>query len=233
MGAPIDQHTGKRVHYGHGRQALIEATVRLVARDGLSRLTTRTLLAEAQVSQGSLHHHFRSLQDVLGAALDHAADVSLAYLPMPAIPRAVFDGMLALFTERPEVSAFRTEMFLEGKRRPEVAALVRAHQARFEEVVRAMLAASGRAVDEGLVSFVAGAIDGFAYQAAVFGPEHLTVTKRQLDELRSLVEYLLVSEPSSERRHRRSTFVSEKEATTSAASANPAVTNAEAEADAR
>ena len=189
-----------RVRYGEGRQALIEAAVRLVAREGLSRLTTRTLIAESGVSQGSLHHHFGSVQDILGAGLDYCGDVSLAYLNSSASFAAVFEQMLVFFRERPDVAAFRTEVFLEARRRPPIRDLVRAHQDRFADVIRSVLMTLDIAPDEALVAFLTGAVYGFAYQIAVFGDAQLPATEQQF----AVLQRLLAAADSEEAVSRRS-----------------------------
>src|SRR3546814_17596939 len=62
--------------YGEGRQALIRTAVRLVAREGLGKLTYRSLAADAGVTVGAVQHNFRSMNDVLESALEFCMEKS-------------------------------------------------------------------------------------------------------------------------------------------------------------
>src|SRR3546814_15176127 len=62
--------------YGEGRQALIRTAVRLVAREGLGKLTYRSLAADAGVTVGAVQHNFRSMNDVLDSELEFCMEKS-------------------------------------------------------------------------------------------------------------------------------------------------------------
>jgi DNA-binding transcriptional regulator YbjK len=62
------------------RQAIIEAAVRVIARQGLGKLTHRRVAAEAEVPVGSTTYYFRDLGALREAALAHAATTSAEYL---------------------------------------------------------------------------------------------------------------------------------------------------------
>ncbi len=53
------------------RQALMEATTRLLLRDGYSRLTTIDIAFEAGISRGALTHHFASKEELVTSALEY------------------------------------------------------------------------------------------------------------------------------------------------------------------
>ncbi|MEU3944805.1 TetR family transcriptional regulator [Streptomyces sp. NPDC029526] len=54
------------------RQRIIDAAIRVVGRDGIAGLTHRTVAAEADVPLGSTTYHFRTLDELLVAALRQA-----------------------------------------------------------------------------------------------------------------------------------------------------------------
>lgn len=51
--------------YGQGRQKLLDAAVRLVAREGSARLTLRELAKEAGMSHNSIYRHFESVEGMM------------------------------------------------------------------------------------------------------------------------------------------------------------------------
>lgn len=57
----------KRVDYGTGREALLNAAVRVVARGGLRKLTYRAVAEEAGVTHGLVVHHFGSRDALIEA----------------------------------------------------------------------------------------------------------------------------------------------------------------------
>lgn len=53
------------------RTLLMEATIRLLLRQGYLRLTTPDIAVEAGVSRGALTHHFASKEELIASALEH------------------------------------------------------------------------------------------------------------------------------------------------------------------
>ena len=62
----------KIVDHDAQRRRFAEATMRLVARDGLEGVTMRAVAAEAGLSYGSLFHYFESKDDLLLHAVGHS-----------------------------------------------------------------------------------------------------------------------------------------------------------------
>ncbi|MGK4578743.1 TetR family transcriptional regulator [Kitasatospora sp. HPMI-4] len=58
MTRPGEVVTQRRLNYGEGREALLAAAVRVVARGGLRNLTYRAAAKEAGVTHGLVVHHF-------------------------------------------------------------------------------------------------------------------------------------------------------------------------------
>src|SRR5438552_12981604 len=67
----------ERPEYGAGREALLDAAIRVVARRGLRHLTYRAVAAEAGVTHGLVAHHFGSRDALLLAALRHSVQRSI------------------------------------------------------------------------------------------------------------------------------------------------------------
>ena len=71
----MDRQDG-RLSRGQARRALLlDASVRVVARDGAGGLTHRAAAAEAGVSLASVSYHFASIQALRRATFDHAGSV--------------------------------------------------------------------------------------------------------------------------------------------------------------
>lgn len=105
------------------RRALVDAAVRVIARDGVAGATTRAVVAEAGMSLASLHYAFPSREHLLEAVVAEvtvqerlAAEVGL--LPLPAAPGArsledvVRDG-LERYVELLEADPQREQALLE------------------------------------------------------------------------------------------------------------------------
>lgn len=57
------------------RAALIEAALRVIARDGLAAATTRAIAAEAGMSLASLHYAFTSRDELIGKVIDYVVEL--------------------------------------------------------------------------------------------------------------------------------------------------------------
>ena len=62
----------------NAKQAFIEGTVRVVARDGLDKTTTKAIATEAGLSEAYIYRCFESKEALLRAAF-HMEDVAFAY----------------------------------------------------------------------------------------------------------------------------------------------------------
>ena len=66
------------------RQLLVEAAIRVMARDGVAKATTRAIAAEAGMALAAFHYSFRSkqelLENVLEAITSHTVDQALQAL---------------------------------------------------------------------------------------------------------------------------------------------------------
>src|SRR5215469_13381400 len=109
------------------RKQIIAATMRLIARDGVAALSTRTIAREAAVNLGTLHHLFGSKDGLLLAVLDAATSALIAALilvdgyPGAGLRTALsesFATLCALLDRAPALPLVRCEVLLYASRRP-------------------------------------------------------------------------------------------------------------------
>ena len=112
--------TGAGHRRGGGRQALIEALVRVAAREGLTQVTTRSVATEAGVTHGLVRHHFGTLEAMIEEALAWAASEAVIGSGLRAEGgdlTALASDLAALIDEDPEHAAFQLEVILEARHR--------------------------------------------------------------------------------------------------------------------
>ncbi|MEU2283434.1 TetR family transcriptional regulator [Streptomyces sp. NPDC013178] len=182
----------KRVNYGTGREALLNAAVRVVARGGLRRLTYRAVAEEAGVTHGLVVHHFGSRDALIEEALTHAIRLSLSGSALEPGTGEVADfsaGLSDMITADPDTQAFQYELLLEARRRPELLAHIRRlYDEYFDATERELSRILPDGAKRPLTRLVFAALDGLVLHQLVFGePE---VTDAALEELRSLLRLL-------------------------------------------
>ena len=81
MSPPATRETGRRVGPGAGRhRAILEATVRVLIRDGLAGVTHRAVAREAEVPLAATTYYFSSKEELLGEALTLMAEDEITRL---------------------------------------------------------------------------------------------------------------------------------------------------------
>ena len=161
-----------RPRYGEGRQALLDAAIRVVAARGLRGLTLRAVGAEAGVTHGLVRHHFGSRDALLEAAVSHAVERSLATTSLEPGTGDVEDFAHGLGEEigpQVERQAFQFEVLLEARRSPELLPHVRRMYDEYDQATARGLARSGLGDDPDLARLVFAALDGLVLQQVVFG----------------------------------------------------------------
>ncbi|KMS80023.1 TetR family transcriptional regulator [Streptomyces leeuwenhoekii] len=152
------------------RQRIIDAALRVVADKGIAGLSHRSVAAEADVPLGSTTYHFRTLDDLLVAALRQADEgfaAALAAHPALADPRADLAGELArvlgewLGGDRTGVE-LEYELYLAALRRP----ALRPVAAAWAEGVAERLA---RRTDPGTARALVALMDGICLQVLLTG----------------------------------------------------------------
>lgn len=119
----------KRLGYGEGREALLRAAVRVVARRGLRHLTYRAVAEEAGVTHGLVVHHFGSRDALIEESLAYAVRTSLSSSLLESgtgRPEDFVAGLTDMVEDDPDGQAYQYELLLEARRRPELLAQVRA-----------------------------------------------------------------------------------------------------------
>jgi len=114
---PEDRSPRRRMNYGEGREALLNAAVRVVARGGLRKLTYRAVAEEAGTTHGLVVHHFGSRDALVEEALAHSIRTSLnisALEPGTGNTADFAAGVSDMVTGNPDLEAFQYELLLEG-----------------------------------------------------------------------------------------------------------------------
>ncbi|WSQ13266.1 TetR family transcriptional regulator [Streptomyces sp. NBC_01231] len=189
---PEGREPRRRMGYGEGREALLNAAVRVVARSGLRKLTYRAVAQEAGTTHGLVVHHFGSRDALIEAALAHAIRTSLSTSALEPGTGELSDfsvGLSEMVTSDPEIQAFQYELLLESRRRPELLPQIRAlYDGYFEATERELSRILPRDAGHPLTRLVFAALDGLVLNQLVFGePE---VTDASVEELRRLLRLL-------------------------------------------
>jgi AcrR family transcriptional regulator len=183
--------------HGTGRQALIDATVRVVARKGLRGLTYRQVADEAGVTYGLVSHHFGSREALVQETLEYVfrASIALSFLQRPASGVDDFGrGLAEAIAATEDQQVFEYEMGLEARRRPEMLAELRAVYDEYVTLVERQLRAIGVDRERSFARLIFAALDGLVLQQVFFGrPDE---TDAGIEELRTVLE-LLADRPDS------------------------------------
>jgi TetR/AcrR family transcriptional regulator, regulator of biofilm formation and stress response len=115
------------------REALIEAALRVMERDGLTAGTTRAIVAEAGMSLASFHYAFASREDLLRELVQRVIGRELAsamgeWSPadgLAACLRAAADGYLAHLESSAGQEQLMLELTLLAVRRPDLHPIAR------------------------------------------------------------------------------------------------------------
>jgi AcrR family transcriptional regulator len=157
----------KQNGYGTGREALLAATVHVVARRGLRGLTFRAVAEHAGVNNTLVVHHFGKRDALIEAALEWSVrqSIGLSHLEaLPATEEEFCQSILSLIDDNPDIQIFQYEMILESRRRPELAAPV---QHLYESYIAALsdgLQRIGFGGQEGAAQAAFAALDGLVLQ---------------------------------------------------------------------
>lgn len=125
------------------RGELIEAGLRVIAREGMHGATVRAIVAEAEVPLATFHYVFDSRDQMIGEAYAYIAvlpeDDLAEVLPEDATPEEAVRALLLLwfgrFLEHPEYELAIMEIMAYCRRTPQLAQLPAEVQERYLEVV--------------------------------------------------------------------------------------------------
>lgn len=182
MGLPMlrDMVQTKGLSYGDGREALLEATVRVVAQKGLRGLTFRAVAEAAGVNNTLIAHHFGTRDNLLSAALEWTADRSIAAADLSEYATDADSFRAALVgnvLSEPDVEIFQFEMIIESSRRPELQGAVRNLYQRYVAALAAGRAKLGAPTSEPLNLALFAALDGLMLQYV-----SRSITAQQLED---------------------------------------------------
>jgi AcrR family transcriptional regulator len=157
--------------HGEGREALCEALVRIVAREGLDGVTFRSVAREAGVTHGLASYHFGTRESMISEALSWAVRGSIERSRLGSEIVSLDDfaaDVPAFLADAAQDSVFQFQLTLEAQRREDLRAGVRAMYDEYIEEVRRTLHRLGLANDGPLVDVVFAAIDGITLQQHVY-----------------------------------------------------------------
>lgn len=130
------------------RELLFAAAVRVLARDGLSALSTRAIVAEAQVPLAGFHYAYQSrealLADIIASVVSGERDAGIAGMPVDAAsPREAIHGAMRNFLDLvrsdPGLEQGMLELTQYSLRTPALAQLAAAQYDRYHEVAAELL----------------------------------------------------------------------------------------------
>lgn len=145
------------------RRSLIDAAVRIIARDGVAAATTRAVVAEAGMSLASLHYAFLSREHMMEAVISEVTEqerraAEEGLLPAVAAPsdeppalvdviRAGLDRYLDLLEADPSREQALLDLTLYALRTPDQQSALAAQYDVYREAARATLATAAEATD--------------------------------------------------------------------------------------
>jgi AcrR family transcriptional regulator len=182
-----------KLHPGHGagREALLRAVIRVVARQGFAGVTYRSVATEAGVTYGLVTYHFGSLEAMIRDALRLAASETVERSNITLAGRDVggfADTLASLVSDNPDGEAAQFEMLLEARRRRELLPDIRAVYESFYAVIDRTLSDLDLGGDPDLAHLVFAAIDGIVLQQLLF--EDRERTEAALQVLRDILDGL-------------------------------------------
>jgi AcrR family transcriptional regulator len=167
-----------RPRHGEGREALLRATVHVVARHGLRGLTYRAVAEEAGVANTLVAHHFGTRDALLQAALEWASaqSIGLSLLePATGDVEHLASGLAELVAADADMQAFQFELALEARRRPKLMpAIERMYRSYIEATRRELMRLGLDEPTDDLARAVFALLDGIVLQQTVFGDARAT-----------------------------------------------------------
>lgn len=179
------------------RTEILEAAIRVLARDGIAQATTRKLAAEAGINQATLLYYVGSKDELLLAVLREMmrqtreiAVTAATEHPVP-LREAIANSVRAFWHHvetTPELQVMQYELTLYALRNPESAWLAREQYSGYCDVVEGMLRAACEQPEttcaipcDALSRFIVGGLDGLILQFV--SDQNVARARRDLDVL--------------------------------------------------
>ena len=202
MSRPATRETGRRVGPGAGRRReILEATVRVLIRDGLAGVTHRAVAREAEVPLAATTYYFSSKEELLGEALtlmvedeitrlgQRAAEMGEG-LSSPADSAAALAEVLFPDSDAARALLAKFEVFLDAARRPALREPAVHWQDAYADLATMTLAAGGAPDPERLAPVITAGIDGILVHElsrGITGDGDVTRLREKLEQLFELV----------------------------------------------
>ena len=189
-----------RMPVAERRQALLDAATTVIARDGVRAASTRAIVREAGMSLASFHYAFESHTELMRHVIERvlvdevhsvtevlsgAAELTAGPVTLPELLGAALDAFVAAVEADPAREQAILELHQYALREPELADLVRAEYAAYDEAAAGVLAAAAaatgtrwtRPVDE-LARYVVTLTDGLTTSWLSFrDPERIAAAR--------------------------------------------------------
>jgi TetR/AcrR family transcriptional regulator, regulator of biofilm formation and stress response len=183
------------------REQILDATLRVIGRDGREAVTHRAVAEEAGVPLGSTTYYFDSRDDLLGQALEHVAAQEVErYGRLGEELRSVKSGrelanrliseLVAAAEDRVAYIA-EYELWLEAGRRPDLREAAQSWCNAEQGAVAGAMERLGSSDPRADASIVVAAIDGLGERVLAREEDPAEAAKELKPELRRLIERLL------------------------------------------
>jgi len=183
------------------REEILEATLRVIGRDGREAVTHRAVAEEAGVPLGSTTYYFDSRDDLLGQALEHVAREEVERhrllgedLRKAKTPRRLADLLVnELIFEADDRTAYiaEYELWLEAGRRPDLREAATAWCDAVQLAVAGAMEMLGSTDPAADASLVVATIDGLGERALGREEDAARAIAEFRPQLRRLIERLL------------------------------------------
>jgi DNA-binding transcriptional regulator YbjK len=183
------------------REQILDATLRVIGRDGREAVTHRAVAEEAGVPLGSTTYYFDSRDDLLGQALEHVSALEVErYARLREDLRSVKTGreladrliseLVAAAEDRVAYIA-EYELWLEAGRRPDLREAAQSWCNAEQGAVAAAMETLGSSDARADASIVVAALDGLGERVLAREDDPASAAKELKPELRRLIERLL------------------------------------------
>lgn len=157
-----------RPPHGSGREAILRATVQIVAELGLRGLTFRAVGTRAGVNNTLIAHYFGNRESLIEAALEWTVDRSIStsgFEGFATSPEDFITLLLESLAADVELQAFQYEMILEARRKPELGGAIRRLYEQYEGALDDSLQRAGIVgIDQATRRALFGGLDGLVLQ---------------------------------------------------------------------
>jgi DNA-binding transcriptional regulator YbjK len=166
----VEEADGRRAKGERRRRAIVDATLRVVARDGVAAVSHRNIAREAGVPPASIAYYFAGIDELLVATLLESCETLIVEMDQlrgrvrepSEWPRGIAELLAGMVREHRERTLGEYELYLLATRRPALRPAAR----RWIEVASGYIN-DGKGGDEPVLRALFAAIDGLLMQALI------------------------------------------------------------------